>query len=167
MEGARSATEADLPRVVELCRKARAEFGAQERGGALYVAREARPEPVEESLARAVADPSCPVTVGTIDGTVVGYAAGHVESLRDGTTLGVVDDLFVEEGARAVGVGEAMLGSLLSWFRERGCQGVDSVALPGARAAKNFFEESGFSARLIVMHHRVGDAGAGARPGDG
>ncbi len=144
-----------MPRLVELCRHARAELGSQERGGALYVAREARPEPVEDSLRRAVLDPASPVAVGTIDGTVVGYAAGHTEELRDGTVLGVVDDLFVEEGARAVGVGEAMVDSLLAWFRERGCTGVDSVALPGARAAKNFFEESGFTARLIVMHHRL------------
>ncbi len=119
------------------------------------MAREARPEPVDDSLERAVHDPSSPVVVGTIDGVVVGYSAGHIEELRDGTVLGVVDDLFVEEGARAVGVGEAMVEALLDWFGEKGCKGVDSVALPGARAAKNFFEESGFTARLIVMHHRL------------
>ena len=157
MNGARAATEADVPRLVELCRQAQAELGAQERGGALYVAREARPEPVEESLRRAVLDPASPVTVGTFDGVTVGYAAGHQEELRDGTLLGVVDDLFVEEGARAVGVGEAMIDVVLAWFRENRCTGVDSVALPGARAAKNFFEESGFTARLIVMHHRLGE----------
>ena len=155
MDSARAATEADVPRLAQLCRQARAELGAQERGGAVYVAREARAEPVEDSLRQAVLDPACPVTVGTIDGVAVGYAAGHREELRDGTLLGVVDDLFVEEGARAVGVGEAMIGSMVGWFRDNGCAGVDSVALPGARAAKNFFEESGFTARLIVMHHRL------------
>jgi hypothetical protein len=30
---------------------------------------------------------------------------------------------------------------------------VDVIALPGHRATKNFFEEQGFTARAIVMHH--------------
>jgi GNAT superfamily N-acetyltransferase len=104
-----------------------------------------------------VADPECTVVVGTVDDVVVGYATGRVESLRDGTRLGVIDDLYVEPEARAVGVGEAMMDDLLPWFQARGCKGVDSTALPGLRATKNFFEESGFSARLIVMHHRMAD----------
>jgi hypothetical protein len=47
------------------------------------------------------------------------------------------------------------MDSLLAWASERGCQGVDATALPGDRATKNFFEGSGFTARLLVMHHRV------------
>ena len=157
MEDARPATEEDLPRLVELCREALAELGAQERGGAMLLAHEARSEPVDRSLAVAVADPGCAVVVGTIDGVVVGYATGRTERLRDGTLLGVIDELFVEEGCRAVGVGEAMMQALLTWFREQGCHAVDAMALPGAREAKNFFERSGFTARLIVMHHRLGE----------
>ena len=76
-------------------------------------------------------------------------------SVGDGSHLGVVDDIFVEEGARGIGVGELMMGELVSWCRARGCFGIDVMALPGHRAAKNFFEESGFTARKIVMHHRL------------
>jgi GNAT superfamily N-acetyltransferase len=155
---ARAAVETDVARLAELCRHVRAELGAQERGGAVFVAREARPEPVEESLRSAVLEPDRTVVVGTIDGTILGYATGRTELLRDGNTLGVIDDLFVEEEARAVGVGEAMMDVLLDWFRSQGCSGVDAMALPGARATKNFFEESGFTARLLVMHHRMADA---------
>lgn len=155
MDAARHAGAEDVPRLATLCRLALAEMAAFERGGAVFVAREARAEPVEESLAAAVADPTCVVVVGTLDGHVVGYATGRTEALRDGTRLGVVDDVFVEMPARGVGVGEAMMGQLLPWFREQGCIGVDSTALPGARETKNFFEASGFSARLLVMHHRM------------
>ena len=144
-----------MPRVAELCRHAQAELRSQERGGAVFVAREARPEPVEDSLLSAVLAPDRTVVLGTIDDTVMGYATGRTETLRDGSTLGGIDNLFVEEDARAVGVGEAMMDALLDWFRARGCSGVDSMALPGARATKNFFEESGFTARLLVMHHRM------------
>ena len=144
-----------MPKIAHLCRSALAELGARERGGSVFVAKEARAEPVEESLSRQIADPTSIVLVGTIDDEVLGYAAGRTEELRDGRCLGVIDDLFVEEQARAIGVGEAMMDQLLDWFRQRGCAGVDSTALPGARETKNFFEESGFSARLLVMHHRM------------
>ncbi|MDQ3574166.1 MAG: GNAT family N-acetyltransferase [Actinomycetota bacterium] len=144
-----------MARLAELCRQAQAELGSQERGGAVFVAREARPEPVEDSLLSAILEPDRTVMLGMIDDTVMGYATGRTEGLRDGSTLGVIDDLFVEEEARAVGVGEAMMDALLAWFRAQGCSGVDSLALPGARATKNFFEESGFTARLLVMHHRM------------
>ena len=155
MVSARIAVAADVPRLAELCRRNQAELGAQERGGAVFVAREARPEPVEESLMAGVNDPDATVVVGMIDGAPIGYATGRTEALRDGRTLGVIDDLYVEEEARAVGVGEAMMDVLLEWFRAQGCAGVDSTALPGARATKNFFEESGFTARLLVMQHRM------------
>jgi len=85
----------------------------------------------------------------------VGFASARIEQLRDGTTLGVIGDLYVEPDARGVGVGEALMDALLVWASERGCQGVDATALPGDRATKNFFEGSGFTARLLVMHHRV------------
>jgi len=160
VEAARPATAEDVPRLAELCRLARAELGSQERGGAVFVAREARPEPVDESLRAMVEGPGTRVVAGTVDGVILGYATARVEDLRDGIRLGVIEDLFVEEGGRQVGVGEAMMAELLPWFRAQGCTGVDALALPGVRATKNFFEESGFTARLITMHHRLRDAPA-------
>lgn len=154
MEGARTATADDVPRLAELARAALAELRPM-RGGSLYVTREARPEPLEESFARDLTAPDRVVLVGTIDDTVIGYAAGQAETLRDGTRLGVLSDLYVEAGAREVGVGEAMMALVLDWFRASGCAGVDAIALPGHRTTKNFFEGSGFTARLLVMHHRL------------
>lgn len=144
-----------MPRLAELCRMAIEELGARERGGPLFVTREARAEPVDESLRRLVADPASIVVAGTFDGAVLGYATGRTERLRDGRLLGFIDDVFVEPEARAVGVGEAMMALLLEWFGQQGCMGIDSTALPGARETKNFFEESGFTARLLVMHRRL------------
>jgi ribosomal protein S18 acetylase RimI-like enzyme len=154
VEAARPATGDDLTELVELARRALAEL-APTRGGAVFVAREGRAEPVEETLAADLADPAARVVVGTIDGTQVGYGVGRTEVLRDGSHLGVITDLFVDAEARSVGVGEAVMGELLSWFAQQRCSGVDATALPGNRATKNFFEESGFTARLLVMHHRL------------
>ena len=154
MEAARPATSSDLPHLAELSARALEEL-APTRGGAVFVHREGRAAPVAETLTRDLADPDAVVLAGTIDEVVVGYATGRVEALRDGSILGIIDDLYVDEGARSVGVGEAMMNELLDWFRSKGCAGVDATALPGNRATKNFFEESGFTARLLVMHHRL------------
>ncbi|MBV9411788.1 MAG: GNAT family N-acetyltransferase [Acidimicrobiia bacterium] len=156
MEGVRPATEDDLPRLAELARAGIAELTPM-KGGAVWAAREARPEPVEESLKASLADDQTRVVVGTIDDVPVGYAAVRIETLNDGSRLGIVDDIFVEEEARAVGVGEAMMGDLIAWCEAHGCSGMDAMALPGHRLTKNFFEESGFTARKLVMYHRLDD----------
>ena len=151
MEGARPATADDVARMVELYELAKDEL-LMFRGAGLLFLREARRHPVAESLLAAIEDPGGGVWVGTIDDVVVGYAAGRIEELPAGDRLGVVEDIFVEAGARSVGVGEALADAAVAWFEDQGCCGADALALPGARATKNFFEEAGFTARLLVMH---------------
>ncbi len=153
MEGARPATTADVGRLAELYRQAKEEL-LEFRGANLLFLREVRRDPVEQSLDDEIADRRRGVWVGTIDDFVVGYAAGRIDDLPEGERLGVIEDLFVESEARAVGVGEALANSIIAWFQDRGCTGADALALPGARATKNFFEETGFTARLLVMHKR-------------
>ena len=154
MDGCRPATEADLPRLAELVRAVTAEL-APTRGGAVWKAREARAEPLVENLGPLLSDPDHRVLVGTIDGVVMGYAVGRLERLADGSTMGVIDDIFVEEGARGIGIGEGMINDLIAWCEDAGCIGIDAMALPGHRQTKNFFEDSGFSARQLVMHRRL------------
>ena len=159
MEAARLATDEDVAVLATLARGALEEL-VDMRGGRLFAAREGRPEPVEETLSADLADEEATVVVGTIGGTPVGYGVGRLDLLRDGRRLGVVTDLYVEAGARSVGVGEVVMGHLLAWFTERGCIGADATALPGNRATKNFFEESGFTARLLVMHRSLAGDGS-------
>ena len=158
MEASRAAAPADLSRVAELARLMRTELTAM-KGGALWAVREARPEPLEDSYGALLdRDDTC-LIVGTIDASIIGFGAAEVEKLRSGAHLGVITDLFVEPDARAVGVGEALAGDLVAFCERHDCVGIDALALPGHRAAKNFFEESGFTARAIVMHRR-GDPSA-------
>ena len=152
-EEARPATPADASRLAELARTVRDEM-AQLRGGPLFLAREARAEPLEASFTAEIADPRHLVLVGTIDDVALGYAAARVEELRTGDVLAVVTDLYVEPEARAVGVGECLMEAVLQWCKEQHATAVDTYALPGDRDTKNFFEMSGFTARLLVMHHR-------------
>ncbi|HEX2048858.1 MAG TPA: GNAT family N-acetyltransferase [Acidimicrobiales bacterium] len=150
-EACRTAEAVDVPRIAELARLAIEEL-APMRGGAVWKAREARAEPLEEGLELLLDDADARMVVATIDGAVVGYAVVRLEYLGNGSVLGVVTEIFVEEGARQVGLGELMIDDLIAWCEERKCIGMDAIALPGHRATKNFFEESGFTARMLVMH---------------
>ena len=152
MEAVRAATPDDLPAIAGLAESLRAELTPM-RGGGIWSVREARPGPPADAYGALLGDPAACVIVGTLDDVVIGFGVATVEPLADGRRLGVVSELFVDEEARAVGVGEAMLESLVAFCVREGCVGVDAFALPGHRAAKNFFEESGFTARAIVMHH--------------
>jgi GNAT superfamily N-acetyltransferase len=154
VEPAREAVPADLPVLVTLAQALREEMHDQ-RGGPLWVTREARAEPHLETLEALIARDDAAVVVGTIDGTIVGFGTVEIELLRDGTRLGVIGDLFVEEDARSVGVGESIADLIISFCRGARCIGIDAYALPGARTAKNFFERSGFTARALVMHHKL------------
>ena len=161
MEGSRPATSEDVPRIAELAELARRELTPM-KGGALWSAREAIAPPFDAAYTTLLGRDDALVVVGTVDDTVVGFGVATLERLRSGDTLGLVTDLFVEPDARAVGVGEVMADALIAFCAAHGCVGIDALALPGHRAAKNFFEESGFTARALVMHRPL-DGGGGER----
>jgi GNAT superfamily N-acetyltransferase len=151
MEDVRVAMASDVARIAILARDLRTQL-LQERGGALWSVREARPEPLEPAFAAFLERGDATVLVGTLDDHVVGYGIVQVEVLRDDSRLGVIDEIFVEPEARAVGVGELLVERLVAFCTDAGCIGVDAAALPGDRQAKNFFERAGFTARILVMH---------------
>ena len=93
--------------------------------------------------------------VGEIDGAVVGYARARLDRLSTGDLHADLTDLYVEPDAREVGVGEALLDAVIGWATAQGCTGIDSVALPGMRDTKNFFESAGMVARAIVVHRKL------------
>jgi GNAT superfamily N-acetyltransferase len=153
VEGVREADPSDLARLVELARGAIAEL-TPTKGGDVWSRREARQEPVDASIAAAIEAVDHLVLLGELDGAALGYAIARVDAL-DGAPLAVVEDLYVEPGARAVGLGEALMDEVIAWCRDRGCAGVDSLVLPGNRETKNFFESFGLVARAIVVHKRL------------
>jgi GNAT superfamily N-acetyltransferase len=132
----------------------------------VWWAQQGRQEPIEATFTAELGDEDRRLLVGTIDNTIVAYAVARIERLADGSLLGVVDDIFVESEARQVGLGEAMMQDLVAWCADRGCFGMDAMALPGHRSTKNFFEESGFTARKLVMHHSLRSADGQEPDGD-
>ncbi|MDG2111408.1 MAG: GNAT family N-acetyltransferase [Actinomycetota bacterium] len=153
-EGCRTAQVADLDTIAQLAGEA-VDEQRDARGGPMWSRRETQPPPYRMSLEGAFYDPDQEIWVGTIDETIVGYAVCRLEVLRTGELLAVVTDLFVVEGAREVAIGETMMDAIVSWCEERECVGIDSLALPGNRQTKNFFETFGFKARLLTMHRSL------------
>jgi GNAT superfamily N-acetyltransferase len=146
-EAVRPATAEDAPAVEALFRAATEELRV-ERGGELW----ARQTDRDRGF---VAPDDGLVLVGTLDGAVVGYAVVRVEPLADGGALAVLDDVYVDVEGRGVGVGELLLNGAIDHARSRGCVGIDSLALPGMRGSKNFFEAAGLVARAIVVHKKL------------
>jgi len=157
VEEVRPAIAADAERCAELCRQALAELDGA-RGGPLFARRESglvakallRPG----GLARLLADGRRRIFVGTLDDAVVALAVGRVDEVGE-ASIGVVDGCYVEEGARRVGVGRALLDALVTSFAAAGCRGIDVPALPGDRDMKNLLESAGFKARLVTMHRTL------------
>lgn len=149
MEAARPAVGDDLHEISVLDDLARAELGAK-RGGDVHLL---TVEPLSPGLQEALSDPDCLVLVGSIDGVTVGYAVARASGTE--TRIARLEALFVHPDARMVGVGAAMMDRILAWAEACGCSGVDSVALPGDRATKNFFESYGLVARAILVYRQL------------
>jgi GNAT superfamily N-acetyltransferase len=153
VESARAAGPGDLERVAVLWRDGVAALEG-ERGGALLAATLVNSGHDDRlaAAARALADPEQLVVVGLIDNEIFGAGLAHLATIGD-YLVAAVDGVFVDERARGIGVGEAILTAVVEWATGRGARGVDAPALPGNRTAKAFFEAHGFVARLLVMHH--------------
>ena len=150
MEQARPATASDVDELCILWDAAVRELDG-ERGGALLAGTLARDD-VAAYLNGALEDPDHLLVVGRIDEVIVGLASVRCNRTRR-EPVGDLELIYVDPGARQVGVAEVMLEVVMPWCRERLCVGVDAPALPGNRRAKAFFEGEGFLARLLVMHH--------------
>ena len=151
--GSRRATLDDLPALVDLYRSLEKEMVFLH---PMWPLADGEPEPVEESLRKALEDPTAAVYVGTIDDVPVGLLLMRIEELlpqAGGARVGAIHLVFVDHDAREIGVGETMRDQALSEHRALGIRLFDAHVLPGHRLAKNFFEAGGFAARLIVMHH--------------
>ena len=149
---ARRATHDDLGVLTDLYRSLEDEMTALH---AMWPRADGLDEPVEQSFKSLLDDEAVKAYLGEIDGYPLGFIVGRSEPMRahESARVAVIRLVFVDEEARAVGLGEVMRDLLMDDFRAEGHSLFDAHVLPGHRLAKNFFEAGGFSARSIVMHH--------------
>lgn len=151
MESARTATSADVEAIEAINDRQRADVEPQ-RGGHLFLRREAGTAPIGPRIDKALTEDGALVVVGTYDDVVFGYGLMRYEELLDGSKLARLSDFVVDAEIRKSGIGEAMMNLLIELAEAEGCVGIDSVALPGDRDTKNFFESFGLKARMLTVH---------------
>ena len=143
MERARPARPDDTPACRELLARALGAARSARGGEAL-----AGTADVDELLDRwMAAGPASTVYVGEFHDVVVGLAVATASG-----PSGRIECCYVEEAARGVGVGTALMESMVAWCTAQGCRDIDALALPGDRLTKQRLEAAGFSARLLVLN---------------
>lgn len=155
LEAVRPATAADIPILVRLLEAAVADTPST-RGRALH----RRPQRIVEStdrLSMALGSSDQHVVAATLDDHVFGFALMAINE-ETGERIGMIEELYVEIGARGVGLGEGLLQAAIEWCQETDCAGVDMAVLPGDRSAKNLCERAGLTARSLVMHRALPSA---------
>lgn len=99
------------------------------------------------------------VVVAGLDDLVFAWLSVHDP---DDHGASLIDSVFVHEGARELGLGDAMVDWALNWARERQATTIESWALPGDRETKNLFERNGLTARLITVSRSLSDPASAA-----
>ena len=94
---------------------------------------------------------------GNVESTIVLVAGvgasvyGSVSATEGPNGRWWIDHVFVEELAREVGIGDALMNALVDEVRSRGGVRLGSSAQPGDRSLKNLFERHGLVARTILV----------------
>lgn len=100
------------------------------------------------------ARPYGPDTVTCVGGVGQSIFGVLVASHTNDTTW-TIHQVHVEEAARGVGVGDALMRAALAELSRRGAHTIESGAQPGDRALKNLFERHGLVARTIIVGREI------------
>ena len=140
----RHATTDDLAVIIELDATAR-EAVASQRGGRSWL--------VEHAPARFLHADELIVHswVGTVDEHVVGFLRCTIEDVPQHGLVCSVERVFVDENARELGFGDALLQQAIDYATNLGCVAIEGNALPGDRETKNLYERAGIVARKIIV----------------
>lgn len=104
------------------------------------------PGPLVVRPAALVADPAVTLLAARRDGAVVGMATVAVFAKLTGITARL-EDVVVDEAARGVGAGEALVRAAMAVARERGASRMELTSGPWREAANRLYRRLGFARR--------------------
>jgi ribosomal protein S18 acetylase RimI-like enzyme len=110
-----------------------------------------------DDLRALMRDRDAHVLIAESGGEARGYITGRVttESRRVLPRRGVVEDWYVEAGARGSGVGKQLLEALAARFVERGCEVIESATWSGNERARRTHTALGFREIRVIYRKRV------------
>jgi GNAT superfamily N-acetyltransferase len=82
---------------------------------------------------------------------------GSLRAVLTSTTSCQIHHVFVEQSAREIGIGDALLRHLIAQCKKSGITWVAASAQPGDRAMKNLFERHGLVAQTILVGKSLSD----------
>jgi aminoglycoside 6'-N-acetyltransferase I len=136
----RAATEEDLADLVELTTAFYEEDG-------FFATR----EDLHHRFARFLREPDADVTVAETPAGVVGFALTTVRLILESGRVAELQDLYVQPGSRAEGIGSRLIQNAARWAREIGAEALEVVVAPNGRdmthlhryyRARGFVDES-------------------------
>lgn len=110
----------------------------------------------EAALKALLADPSRPILIADLEGTVAGYAFCILQKTQADPVLCdrkvlYIDDLCVEETIRGKGVATALYQQVLAYAKSLGCHSVTLNVWCGNDSAMAFYEKCGLKPQKIGM----------------
>jgi len=112
---------------------------------------------LEEDLDSLLSDGASRVLVAEQGQRPVGYVSGRVriEERRALPKRGTIEDWWVEPYHRGQGVGKALLGAIEAFFRDVGCEVVESGTWSSNAAAREVHDALGFREIRITYRKRL------------
>jgi ribosomal protein S18 acetylase RimI-like enzyme len=114
-----------------------------------------RPVPLTPADLAAIVDSASSVLFVARDAdAIVGVASLAVYRVPTGLKAWI-EDVVVDEGARGLGVGEALTRAALEEARARGLGAVDLTSRPSREAAHRLYQKLGFTTRETAVYRKT------------
>ncbi|MGD9093597.1 MAG: GNAT family N-acetyltransferase [Anaerolineales bacterium] len=93
------------------------------------------------------------VFVGEVDGELAGFILCRLKRVpahMGGMLVGEISDIWINAGARRIGIGDKLSRLALDWLRQHGAHSVEVQILMDNDASRRFFERMGFKMEFRV-----------------
>jgi ribosomal protein S18 acetylase RimI-like enzyme len=110
-------------------------------------------------LVSQIGGPESVVLVAEHDAAVIGYVWATLEptSWKDlRAACGFVHDVFVDDGARRLGAGEALVRAAIAWLEAHGVPRVVLMSAARNETAQRLFDRLGFRRTMVEMTREAG-----------
>lgn len=104
-------------------------------------------ELIERNFRLLLGSPDAQVTLAVVDGRAGGFALTTIRLILESGPVAELQDLYVEPGLRAGGIGTALISDAQDWARARSAQLLELVVAPNGRDVSDllrFYARRGF-----------------------